>query len=136
MQNDKTISWQAPEFEYYQKELSWYWTIVVTALILFIAALWQKNLLFALFIVVAMAMVFIWSKQKPKIIRYYLDDKNLVIGETTYKLESFSEYYVDESKLVLKHQGYFRPHLKITIKNNHKNEISNLLKRRLKKLDY
>ncbi|MFH1758963.1 MAG: hypothetical protein ABH822_00160 [Patescibacteria group bacterium] len=134
--NSQAISWRAPEFEYYQKDLGWYWTVVIVGVILTIIALWQKNLLFAIFIVVAVVMVFIGARQKPEVIKHQLNNEKLSIGDTVYELSDFFEFYIDEKKLVLRHQSRFKPLFKIPIKKEDKDGIANLLKDKLEKMDY
>ena len=47
------IVWQIPEYEYRSKDVSWYWISLIAAIVLFAFAIWQKNFLFAIFVVIA-----------------------------------------------------------------------------------
>jgi len=49
-ENNNQIEWVAPEFEQHQKSKSWFITIGIISGILFLLAIFTKNILFALLI--------------------------------------------------------------------------------------
>lgn len=91
------MSWQAPEFEYRARGVSWYWTTIIIAAAMVAFAVWQKNFLFGLFVIIAEMLALIWSTRTPRTIPFSISDRELVIGERKHylmsELESFS---VDE----------------------------------------
>ena len=41
-------TWEAPEFEYREKEVSWYWISIIAAALIIAFSVWEKDFLFAM----------------------------------------------------------------------------------------
>ncbi len=74
------IEWQAPEFEYREKDISWYWLSIIVAVLILSVSVWQKNFLFAAFVVMAEMLILVWAGRKPREISFSLDEKGLTIS--------------------------------------------------------
>ena len=88
-----TITWQAPEFQYREKGVSWYWLsiIVVAAIIAF--AIWQRNFLFGVFMVIAEILLIVWANAVPKVFDFSLTENDLAIGEAkNYRISLFESF--------------------------------------------
>ena len=97
------IAWQAPEFEHRPKTTAWYWARVVIAILLLAMAIWQKNFIFAVFIVIAEVMLMVWGSSEPKMIPFALNDRGLTIGGTKfYPFTDISSWSADA-------EGFFDP---------------------------
>ncbi len=137
------IVWQAPEFEYVFKDVSWYWISLIVAAILLILALWQKNFLFAVFVVIAEAVVFSFANRFPAIWKFKIDGNGVSInfpddeigeknGEKFYsfnEINGFDIHPVDKEykELVFKFESKFSSYLKINIFADDEPKISELL---------
>ena len=80
------IIWQAPEFNYYEKDKKWYWITMGIALLILAFAIWQKNFLFGFFIVAAETLLISWANRKPRTVDFKLTDKELFIDGKNYHL--------------------------------------------------
>ncbi len=130
------IEWQAPEFHYYKKDLSWYgWVIVIGAVIILIA-LWQRNMLFAFFGVIAVIMIVVWGEKRPKTIRFGLDKNNLRIDGKDYSLKSFSGFTIEGNVLILRKKGIFGAYEKITLPFEKTGVIKGKLKPLMPEMEY
>ncbi|MBI4992481.1 MAG: hypothetical protein HZB99_04680 [Candidatus Harrisonbacteria bacterium] len=137
----KEISWTAPEFRYVHKDVGWYWLTLIAAGIIFLIALWQRNLLFAMFIVIAEAMTIMWAKEFPKNIEFKLNRKGLQIGKIKfYGYEELSGFHIleshDRTELILKTKTKLHPYLKILLEDAEIPEIKELLKKYLPEIEY
>ena len=137
------ITWYAPEFRYQHKDLSWYWFSIIGAGVLFLIALWQKNLLFAVFVIVAELMVIIWAKEFPKNIRFKLDKKGVQIGNLkSYFYEELDGFHIHEpdedgiAELILKTNRRLHPYVKILIIQTDAPQIKEFLKEHLPEIEY
>lgn len=74
------VKWNAPEFDFYPKGNAWYWWSITITLLLLGFAIWQKNFLFAFFVVVAELLVLSWGSRKPMTMEFKLDEKGLTIN--------------------------------------------------------
>lgn len=138
----KEIIWYAPEFRYRDKDISWYWLTIIGAGIIFLLSLWQKNLLFAIFIFIGEGMIIFWAKEFPKNIRFRIDKRGIEIGKIkTYLYEDFDGFHLLEeneglAELVLKTKSKLHPYVKILISPEDAPEIGSFLKNHLKEIEY
>ena len=136
------IIWHAPEFKYHDKDLHWYWLSIIGAGILFLIALWQRNFLFGIFVIIAELMVIIWAKEFPKNIRFKLNKKGLEIGKINfYSYEELAGFHIHEEEgefleLILKTNKRFHPYLKVLVDKDDSEEIKNFLKNHLPEIEY
>ena len=139
---EKEITWQAPEFRYHDKDVSWFWLSVIAAGIIFLIALWQKNLLFGIFIILAETMVLFWAKEFPKNIQFKLDKRGVHIGKIkSYLYEDISGFHIIEendrmAELVLKTKTKLHPYVKILLVNEDVPDIKEFLKNHLEEIEY
>ena len=138
----KEIIWQAPEFKYQHKDISWYWLTIIAAAVMVLFSLWQKNLLFALFIILAETMLIFWAKESPKNLQFKIDKKGVQIGKIkSYGYEEISGFHISEkndgdSELILKTKSKLHPFVKILIYNDDIAAIKGYLKNHLSEVEY
>jgi len=130
------IKWKAPEFEYREKNSSWYLSAALIGAFIVITALWQRNLLLAVFMVIATVMVVYWGKQKPRTINYTLTTDHFTMNDIVYDLEDFSGFHVDNHLLVFENKKHFDGYIKAFINSDQKNEIREQLEQILPDFDY
>ncbi len=92
------LEWEAPEFEFREKSISWYWISIILAAFLIAFAVWQKDFLFGFFIVVAEMLVIIWGDREPRTLSFLLSDEHLRIGERKFHLiREFTSWSTDRN---------------------------------------
>jgi len=84
------IEWEAPEFSYRQKNLSWYWLSIIASVVIIGFSIWQKNFLFGFFVVIAEVLVLTWSSRQPREIAFELSDRGLEIDKLT--LHAYADF--------------------------------------------
>lgn len=139
--SEKEIVWIAPEFEYRPKDVGWYWMSIIIAAIFILVAIWQKNFLFAIFIIVAEAMMLYWARQLPPHIEFKLDNKGLLLGKNKFhSYEEMSGFSIVEKnknwELIIKTKERIQPFLKISIYEKDSVNIKKLLKERLEEMEF
>jgi len=153
----KEITWQAPAFKYYPKDVSWYWMSFIISILVMAFAIWQKNFLFAVFIFLAEISVLILARRQPELLKFKIDDKGITIIDKTYSfsdLEEFclrpdNEYRDLESasglresvssprkpamfeELILKRKIHFNPYLKIFVDIRVASQVRNIISQKL-----
>lgn len=80
------VSWQAPEFEKAERDPSWYLWSMAAALLLIVLAFWQKNILFALFILIAEIMLLLVSYNSPNTRVYSLNYEGISVDGRLIRL--------------------------------------------------
>src|SRR5271154_1210216 len=84
------IKWIAPEFEYHEKDISWYWMTIIIAAIIIAFSVWQRNFLFGLFIVIAEILVIAWGNKTPRPFSFKMNEDGFEIGAE--KIHSWKEF--------------------------------------------
>lgn len=138
----KEITWSAPEFRYYDKDISWYWLSIIGAGVIFLTALWQRNLLFGIFVILAEGLIVFWGREFPREVRFRIDKRGLSIDESkTYLYENLGGFHIIEDndgigELILKTKSKLHPYLKILVAAEMIKEIKEFLKNHLEEIEY
>lgn len=133
---EKEIIWEAPEFEYREKGAAWYWLSMVVAIVILVLAVWQKNFLFGVFVIIAEILLIVWGNQQPRMISFKLGETGLTINNTkTYAYKDIENYAFDEEgeewvSAIFKLRRQFRPKLKAILPKEMVGEVKALLKTR------
>jgi len=142
------IEWQAPEFEYYKKDVSWYWLSLMVGIVLLALSFWQKNFLFAIFIIIAWLVIVYSASRLPEVWNFKIDDKGIEISLANTKesqkfysyaeIEGFDIHLASDQykELVLKFKSRPSPYLKINILANEEEKIKNFLLNHIPKEEY
>lgn len=124
------LKWQAPEFDARPKGISWYWLSIIVAIVILGIAVWQKNFLFGLFVVLAEILVLVWGNREPEMVSFALDEAGLTIGKEKKHLYSEFENFgaeTDQEKewpnLFFNFKSQLKPALKIKIPRERSLEI-------------
>jgi hypothetical protein len=89
-------TWEAPEFEYREKEVSWYWISIIAAALIIAFSVWQKDFLFGFFIVIAEMLFIVWGNKAPRTLTFTLTDTELNIGGyKSYSMKEFESWSAD-----------------------------------------
>lgn len=135
--------WQAPEFEYREKGIAWYWASIGVAIALLALAVWQRNFLLGVFIVLAEIMVMIWGNQEPRMIEFRLNEEGLtVVGSKSYVYADIQDFAIDNDtsegwvEVVLNFKKRLRPALKMIFSQENREDIRAILSRFLTEVDH
>ncbi len=79
-----SITWEAPEYEHREKEPSWFWISIIVSVLILAVAIWQKNFLFGVFIIIAEILVIFWANREPETTRITVTEKGVRIGEEKF----------------------------------------------------
>jgi len=147
---ESAITWQAPEFEFQKKDISWYWMSLIIGIILLALTVWQRNLLFAIFIIVAWLVVVYSASKTPTNWNFKLSEKGIEIylsakDQAAKKFYDFKEIegfdiHLNETKkygeLILKTKKRFSPYLKINFLAVDQEKIAEFLQKYIAKEEY
>lgn len=130
---EEIISWEAPEYEYNPKSVSWYWLSLIISIILIALSLWQRNFLFAVFIFIAELVLLYFSNRFPKLWEFKIDDTGIAIGDSKFyyfsDIHSFDIHPIDEEyrELILRMKSKFSSYTKIFIFRDDEKKIEQRL---------
>jgi len=144
-ESGKTLEWEAPEFAYTEKEPFWFLVGGLVAILLLLFALWQQNLLFVIFILIASATSFVWAKRKPETLTFKLNENGLRIREHDFYPWSDLKYFAllvahEErdrfAELIIRYDRKLNPFLKIHAPPEQLDELREFLLRYLPEEEY
>lgn len=136
------VTWQAPEFEYHEKDVSWYWISIIVAACIIAFSVWQRNFLFGFFIVIAEILVIMFANQQPRMISFSLDENTLTIGEhKSHSLKEFESWSAEDQgggwfELGFNFHAKFRVPLKILAPADKLEDIRKNLKTLLREVEH
>ncbi|HEX4104204.1 MAG TPA: hypothetical protein VHZ04_01865 [Candidatus Paceibacterota bacterium] len=119
------IKWEAPEFEYREKGVSWYWLSIIIAAIIVAFSVWEKNFLFGLFIVLAEVLFIVWGNRTPRMISFTANETSITIDDIrSYSFRNFETMSVDTpadgfAEMVFVFRARFKTPLKILFPAEH-----------------
>ena len=109
--NNKTLAWEALEFEYVEKSVDWYWVVGFIGALVAGASLYLGNWSFAILAVLSTLVLIYLSRRQPRLIQVKLNNKTISLNERVYYLKKFDTYNIDEerSHLILHAKTTYRP---------------------------
>jgi len=128
----KDIEWSAPEFEKQPKDPAWFLAGGFLAIILLIIAVFTKNFLFVVVIILASFSLFIWAQKQPKKIRFKITDKGIIIDKILYNYENLNSFWIFYEPPKVKHisvesKKFLMPKIIIPLAAQNPDKIRNLL---------
>lgn len=118
IKGEPVFSWEAYEFKDKELKNDWFWAIGIIALAGSVAAFIFGNFLFGIFIILATGTVFLFSKIKPKLIKYEITTTGIIYEDVFYPFETLHSFWMDENdesnkKLLVKSSRLFIPILSL-----------------------
>lgn len=94
-QYETILSWEAPEYKHYPKNLAWFITlfIVISCFILYLIVRNDYFGAISVFVITAIATAF--ALHEPKIITYTISDKGFHIGDNLIRYRAIKHFWVD-----------------------------------------
>lgn len=141
----KEVRWTAPEFEYFHKGNFWYWLTVLAAGLLIIVSLWQRNVLFAIFIFIAEILFLRLGSQIPQQLDFRLSDLGIELGNKKhYRYEELSGFVTKRldgheegaSELILKRKHRLSTNIKILFPTKIWEELRLFINKHLPELEH
>jgi len=133
--NVSNIQWLIPEYEKHEKNRNWYIIAAVIALALIAYAIFTRNYLFALIIVIIAFIIITRDSQEPLVVTFSLESTGIRIGQRFYSYDTLKDFSVvfrpndNIKRLYLNFKNTMRPHLSIPLKEASPIAVRNYLLR-------
>lgn len=133
-QNEHLI-WTTLEYPYREKSSDWYWAVGIIAVSMAITSILFENLLFAVFIILSLFTLLLYSKHRPSQIEVKIGDRGIEEGKLRYPYRSLESFWVEdrygEAKLILKSLRKTLPYITITIEGVESDTVRDHLRKYL-----
>jgi len=119
--DEPVFSWEAPEYEFIEKDSRWYWIMGGILLAVIIYALVTNAILMAITFILIGVLGYIFAEREPRTIKMEIDPDGIAVEKYFYEyddLKSFWIFYeVEEGIKVLSlhSKKTFLPHIHIPI---------------------
>jgi hypothetical protein len=90
----KTLSWETPEYLYTKKSPDWYWSLGIITLALFGVAVWQQNFLFAIMIIIGSFAIVLYAVRYPRTIKIVISIRGVEIDSRLYPYETLKSFWI------------------------------------------
>ncbi len=136
------ISWEAPEFEYREKDVSWYWISIIVAAVIIAFSVWQKDFLFGFFIVIAEMLFIVWGNRSPKAVAFTLTDTEIDIGGfKSHAMKEFESWSAESdgaewADVMFYFRSHIRPPLLVIVPEEKMAELRTNLRVVLKEIEH
>ena len=117
--NQKIISWQTPEYEHFKKTPDWFWAVGIISASIVIASILFGNYLLAIFVLLAVFSLGMYSVREPRIIDIKIDPIGITIHNTLFPFATLEAFHIDARghipKVLIKSKKTFVPLITIII---------------------
>lgn len=117
----ESITWEGKEYVHFDKTSEWFWALGLIAVAGAVTSLIFKNLLFAIFILLAAFVLAIFASRKPEDVIFAITQRGVRINEKFYPFQSLKSFGIEEigpkhtPKLILEVKSVFVPNIIIPI---------------------
>ena len=131
--NPSLLEWSAPEFVKYRKNPEWFVVGGLTAFGFLLFALFTKNLIFALIIILASFSIFIWTQKEPQKVSFAITNKGILINKKNLlSFDGLKSFWIfnepSEIKYIsLESKKIFMPRIPIPLGERLPEEVRQLL---------
>lgn len=115
------ITWEGKEYIHFDKTSEWFWSLGLIAVAGAVTSLVFKNLLFAIFILIAAFVLAIFAARRPEDVTFTITQRGVLINTKLYPFQSLSSFSIEEigpnhiPKLILEAKSIFVPNIIIPL---------------------
>lgn len=118
------IEWMAPEFEFREKDESWFFGLglIMTAVIIYFALV--KNFLAVVLFLLASFVLMKYANRRPRDMKFRVGPKGVEIGDEIYSFETLESFWIfynlpEVKELSVKSKKTLLPYIKLPLGSTH-----------------
>jgi hypothetical protein len=118
----KTVEWQTPEYEHFDKDIGWFKAVFLVTVISVILALVFQNFFFALILLLSGFVIMLYGARLPEMMEVILTPKGVRINQNLFPYDRLKSFWLSDShgegrakKLILEADRFFLPHVVIPL---------------------
>ena len=93
-QGDEIISWQVPEYEKHKRNKSWYIFAGIIGLLFLVYAIYTKNFLFAVIIIIVALIIILHDSREPDLVKINITDEGIIVGRKFYDYDEIKNFSI------------------------------------------
>ncbi|MDD5068744.1 MAG: hypothetical protein PHS53_01790 [Candidatus Pacebacteria bacterium] len=91
----RPLIWQTYEYSYRHKTADWYWTVWIVVISLGAISVIYGNIMLAGVLIVGTFALSVFASRAPQLLRYEINEKGIVIGNTMYPYSTLDSFGID-----------------------------------------
>lgn len=125
--------WSGHEYLHFEKNTEWYWALGLIVVSGAITSLIFKNILFAIFILIAGFVLAIFATRKPEEVTFSITQRGIKIDDKLYPYKALKSFGIDEltpkhtPQLILEQNHQFSSDIIIPLENVDADEVHDFL---------
>ena len=129
----RPITWKCKEYEHSEKSTEWFWALGLIGVAGAVASIMYNNILFAIFILIAVFVLALYASKKPDDFTFTLTQRGLRIDDKLYPFNTFKSFGIEEfsenhtPKLIFDTKKIFELDIIIPLKNVDLDEVHDFL---------
>ncbi len=88
------VKWEAPEYDYVQKSINWFWSVGIIGISLAIASILLGNILFAILIVLMGFTIILYGCRRPRKVLFSLTSRGVQIENRLFPYENLRSFWI------------------------------------------
>jgi hypothetical protein len=126
------FSWQAPEFEAFEREKRWYLWVALILLAIIGYATYTNSPVMAITFILIGVVGYIYLNKEPRILNFQITTKGIIAGKDLYDFESIDSFWIFENStqldiLSLHIKNRLTPFIHIPLYEKNSSQIRSLL---------
>ncbi len=124
--------WAVPEYIKYEHFFGWYVMTFLIGGFFLIQALWTRNFLFVIIILLVGIILYFHERNTPNLVEFIITEEGVILGEKFYPYENFESFWIvynapDIKTLYFTLKQMLRSELPIHLENQNPVAIRNIL---------
>lgn len=132
---NEEIQWQDYPRRPRKRSTDWYWAVGIISVSIMVTSIILENVLFAIFILISAAALFIGNRTEPPLVSFHLTHKGVREGRIAYPWNSLESFWVEEEygepKLIVKSRKLLAPYLVIPLAETNPDSVREFLRQYL-----
>jgi hypothetical protein len=110
-----SLTWQAPEYNHYQRSTDWFWAVGIITICIAILAFVYNNALFGILILLSAAILVFYAIREPSFVDYEINQRGITVGKDLHPYLTIEAFWVEtrhgEPKIILKSKKNLMPYI-------------------------
>jgi hypothetical protein len=131
---ENKVHWETLEYDHKDRSNDWYWAVGIIALCAVVVSVLYKNYFFAVFLLLATALVYYKAKRKPLFLKCYLSDIGITVGNIKVPYSEVVSFWIEINNnphqnhmLIVKMKKGLHPILNVNVPDDKAVEVFDFL---------
>ncbi|MFA7252413.1 MAG: hypothetical protein WC027_00980 [Candidatus Paceibacterota bacterium] len=126
-----SLTWQAPEYNHYERSTDWFWAVGIITVCIAVLAFIYNNALFGILILLSAGILVFYTFREPSMVDYEINQRGVIVGKDLHPYLTIESFWIEtrqgEPKIILKSKKNLLPYIIIPIHEESVDEVANVL---------